>query len=288
MFTNKTENLDLPQWVGTDKANWDVDLNYAFKQISDYVTTLNEKFGNIDYTENDIKNDIQTINNNISSINTVLDSLNEVTTNHSSEISSLKEKVTKLQSDVSSLTTDFSESSADLTQRIQSIENDLPSIEQSITTLTQNYNALAEKVETLENSSAKVILDEIINFNSSTGTSAPILTQQYSITELIGADKNNILIEVSLAPSGIEKIKNSEGSSVLSSGLMTLSSLSQNDTLLNIRGIKEQSFTGGKLNVSYSGLSGSTLTLILNYSLYGAVHSFAGAPSVRIKLIKLR
>ena len=34
MFTNKTENLDLPQWVGTDKANWDVDLNYAFKQIS--------------------------------------------------------------------------------------------------------------------------------------------------------------------------------------------------------------------------------------------------------------
>ena len=288
MFTNKTENLDLPQWVGTDKANWDVDLNYAFKQISDYVTTLNEKFGNIDYTENDIKNDIQTINNNISSINTVLDSLNEVTTNHSSEISSLKEKVTKLQSDVSSLTTDFSESSTDLTQRIQSIENDLPSIEQSITTLTQNYNALAEKVETLENSGGKVIADEIITFDSSTGTSSSTITKNISSNGLIGADKNNTLIEVSLAPSGIEKITATESSSVLDTGFMVLSSLSQNDMLLNVRGITKSSFTQGKLNVRFSGVSGSSVVLNINYSLQGAVHSFDGAPSLRVKIIKLR
>lgn len=288
MFTNKTENLDLPQWVGTDKANWDIDLNYAFKQISDYVTTLNEKFSNIDYTENDIKNDIQTINNNISSINTVLDSLNEVTTNHSSEISSLKEKVTKLQSDVSSLTTDFSESSTDLTQRIQSIENDLPSIEQSITTLTQNYNALAEKVETLENSGGKVIADEIITFDSSTGTSSDTITKYISSNDLIGADKNNTLIEVSLAPRGITQISEKTDSSVISVGFVPLSNISSGDLLLNVRGITKSSFTQGKLNVRFSGVSGPSLELNINYSLQSAVHSFDGAPSLRVKLIKLR
>lgn len=287
MFTNKTENLDLPQWVGTDKANWDIDLNYAFKQISDYVTTLNEKFGNIEYTENDIKNDIQTINNNISSINTVLDSLNEVTTNHSSEISSIKEKVTKLQSDVSSLTTDFSESSADLTQRIQTIENDLPSIEQSITTLTQNYNALAEKVETLENSGGKVILDEIITFNSSIGTSSDTITKEIISNDLMEADLNNTLIEVSLAPKGIAQMATTTDSSVISTGFVPLSNISSGDLLLNVRGIKTSSFTG-YLNVKFKGYSGNRVVIDITYSLQGAVHSFNGAPAIRVKVIKLR
>ena len=288
MFTNKTENLDLPQWVGTDKANWDVDLNYAFKQISDYVSTLNEKFSNIDYTENDIKNGIQTINNNISSINTVLDSLNEVTTNHSSEISSLKEKVTKLQSDVSSLTTDFSESSADLTQRIQTIENDLPSIEQSITTLTQNYNALAEKVETLENSGGKVMVDEIITFDSSMGTSSNTITKYVASNDLIGADKNNTLIEISLTPRSITQLAEITGSSVLSTGLVALSNISSGDLLLNVRGITVSSFTQGKLNVKFNRLAGPTIVLDISYSLQGALHSFNGAPDIRVKVIKLR
>lgn len=288
MFTNKTENLDLPQWVGTDKANWDIDLNYAFKQISDYVTTLNEKFGNIDYTENDIKNDIQTINNNISSINTVLDSLNEVTTNHSSEISSLKEKVTKLQSDVSSLTTDFSESSADLTQRIQSIENDLPSIEQSITTLTQNYNALAEKVEALENSGGKVIVDEVITFDSSMGTSSDTITKYVASNDLIGADKNNTLIEVSLAPRGITLLASMTDSSVLSTGLVPLANISSGDLLLNVRGIAKSSFNQGKLNVKFNSVSGPSVVIAITYSLQSAIHSFDGAPAIRVKVIKLR
>ena len=287
MFTNKTENLDLPQWVGTDKANWDVDLNYAFKQISDYVTTLNEKFSNIDYTENDIKNDIQTINNNISSINTVLDSLNEVTTNHSSEISSLKEKVTKLQSDVSSLTTDFSESSADLTQRIQTIENDLPSIEQSITTLTQNYNALAEKVETLENSGGKVIYYNEFTFDASVGTGSNTVTIGDIVPELVNADLDNILIEVSLSRNGIKQTS-SKGGHVLTTGLIPFSKLSENDLLFSVTGMTISSLSGGYLDVKFKSLVHYSLQLDATFNLQGAIHSFNGVPSIVVKIIKLR
>lgn len=143
MFTNKTANLDLPQWVGTDKANWDIDLNYAFKQISDYVNTLNEKFSGLDSTDGQFDASIKEINKNIETINTAIDSINEVDGIQSADIKDLKEKVTKLQTDVSELTT----SSTDLIQRVQSIENELPSINQSITTLTQNYNTLNSKVE---------------------------------------------------------------------------------------------------------------------------------------------
>lgn len=145
MFTNKTANLDLPQWVGSDKANWDIDLNYAFKQISDYVSTLNEKFSGLDSTDGQFDASIKEINKNIETINTAIDSINEVDGIQSADITDLKEKVTKLQTDVSDLTT----SSTDLTQRIQTIENDLPTIQQSITTLTQNYNELNTKVTSL-------------------------------------------------------------------------------------------------------------------------------------------
>lgn len=142
MFTNKTKNLDLPQWIGSDKANWDIDLNYAFKQISDYVDTLNEKFTGIDSTDGQFDSAIKEINKNIETINATIDSINEVDGIQSADITDLKEKVTKLQTDVSDLTT----SSTDLTQRIQTIENELPPIQQSITTLTQNYNSVENKV----------------------------------------------------------------------------------------------------------------------------------------------
>lgn len=145
MFTNKTANLDLPQWIGSDKANWDIDLNYAFKQISDYVTTLNEKFSGLDSTDGQFDASIKEINKNIETINTAIDSINEVDGMQSADITDLKEKVTKLQTDVSDLTT----STTDLTQRIQSIENELPTIHQSITTLTQNYNTLNNNVTQL-------------------------------------------------------------------------------------------------------------------------------------------
>lgn len=284
MFTNKTENLDLPQWVGTDKANWDIDLNYAFKQISDYVTTLNEKFSNINYTENDIKNDIQTINNNISSINTVLDSLNEVTTGHSSEISSLKEKVTKLQSDVSSLTTDFSESSADLTQRIQTIENDLPPIEQSITTLTQNYNALAEKVE---NSATRVSISSELNFTSSTGTTSSSIDFSFPIPPHLSGELSDMMLSVSLSPSGLNSIAENLDSSIKGVGLIAFSDLSENDLLLSITGIKVASYTGNA-TVRLKSCSTSHLQITVNYSLQDAIKSFRGVPSINVKVIKLR
>lgn len=283
MFTNKTQNLDLPQWVGTDKANWDVDLNYAFKQISDYVNTLNEKFSGLDSTDGQFDESIKEINRNIETINTAIDSINETDGVQTADIIGLKEKVTKLQTDVSELTT----SSTDLTQRLQTIENDLPSIEQSITTLTQNYNTLAEKVETLENSGGKVITDEIITFDSSMGTSSDTITK-YISSDLIGVDKSNALIEVSLAPRGITRISQAADSSVLSTGFLPLSNISSGDLLLNVRGITKGSFTQGKLNVKFKGISGPTVTIDITYSLQVAVHSFDGAPDIRVKIIKLR
>lgn len=284
MFTNKTENLDLPQWIGSDKANWDIDLNYAFKQISDYVTTLNEKFSGLDSTDAQFDESIKEINRNIETINTAIDSINETDGIQTADITCLKEKVTKLQSDVSELTT----SSTDLAQRLQTIENDLPSIEQSITTLTQNYNALAEKVETLENSGGKVMVDEIITFDSSIGTSSDTITKYVSSNGLIGVDKNNTLIEVSLAPRGVTQISGMTDSSVISVGFVSLSNLSSGDLLLNVRGIKKSTFTQGKLDVKFKGISGPNISIDITYSLQGAVHSFDGAPAIRVKVIKLR
>lgn len=46
-FTNKTGNLELPQWVGTDKPTFTVDLNNAFKKIDSAIFERDEKLNKV-------------------------------------------------------------------------------------------------------------------------------------------------------------------------------------------------------------------------------------------------
>ena len=75
MFTNKTENLNLPQWVASDIPNWDVDLNGGFKNISDYVTTVNSKFTEYETTISELNETVTSQGNTITALSNRLEEL---------------------------------------------------------------------------------------------------------------------------------------------------------------------------------------------------------------------
>lgn len=275
MFTNKTANLDLPQWIGSDKANWDIDLNYAFKQISDYVSTLNEKFSGLDSTDGLFDASIKEINKNIETINTAIDSINEVDGIQSADITDLKEKVTKLQTDVSDLTT----SSTDLTQRIQTIENDLPTIQQSITTLTQNYNKINDTVTKLKERT--VIFEKNVTYPDDEPSDA--FTETFQFDEPV----NNIILEVDVAPSFLKTIVLSSDTNtykILTSGASKLQNLKQGDVIYALCNIAFTTYTNGYLKVTVDTIHTSGVTLKFQYSPAGYYHNFNGAPDIVIKM----
>lgn len=275
MFTNKTANLDLPQWIGSDKANWDIDLNYAFKQISDYVNTLNEKFSGLDSTDGQFDASIKEINKNIETINTAIDSINKVDGIQSADITDLKEKVTKLQTDVSDLTT----SSTDLTQRIQTIENDLPTIQQSITTLTQNYNKINDTVTKLKERT--VIFEKNVTYPDNEPSDA--FTETFQFDEPV----NNIILEVDVAPSFLKTIVLSSDENtykILTSGASKLQNLKQGDVIYALCNIAFATYTNGYLKVTVDTIHTSGVTLKFQYSPAGYYHNFNGAPDIVIKM----
>ena len=275
MFTNKTANLDLPQWIGSDKANWDIDLNYAFKQISDYVTTLNEKFSGLDSTDGQFDASIKEINKNIETINSAIDSINEVDGIQSADITDLKEKVTKLQTDMSDLTT----SSTDLTQRVQTIENELPQIQQSITTLTQNYNILSSKVTFLTNRTMLVSKD--VTYPDGTVTD-DYFTEEFAFPHA----HTNAIINVGVSPAFLSSVTNvaSNTYKILECASISLNSLNVGDTLLILSGIHYESFENGTLVVSVERKTSTGVELKIKYSPANYNHNFNGAPKIRITM----
>lgn len=52
--TNKTTNLKLPQWVGTDHPSFSDDFNPAFLAIDDYASQMKTKLSSIDTEISDV------------------------------------------------------------------------------------------------------------------------------------------------------------------------------------------------------------------------------------------
>lgn len=138
MYTNKTVPYELPQWLASDKANWDTDLNAAFLKINDTLadlqTAINEGNVNID----GINASIQTINTTLTNIAAQLTEQGELNADTAETISSIQARLTKVETDINSIDSDLGAH----TTAISDIQDSLTGIEESITLLTNNFNAL--------------------------------------------------------------------------------------------------------------------------------------------------
>jgi len=183
-FTNKTTTLNLPQWLGSDKPNFDIDINSAFDIIDHYATTVNEQISTLDASDETINQAIKTINSTITDVQTDLDTLKDLTNNQTSEISGLTSDVTKLKTDVSNLLTETSS----LSTTITSMQSDIKANTANIDLLTTNFNTVQGAVDKLE-AELTTVKNDVVAVQSTTTSNTNNIS---SLSTRLSADERRI------------------------------------------------------------------------------------------------
>ena len=179
-YSNKTPNYDLPQWIGSDKPTWLVDMNGAFSNIdtvmednktqaalanqkgdnnTSSINQINQTITNIQGAATGLANKVEQNTNNISLHTT---HLNE----HDADIQSLQSDVNSNMGDISALQSDVTQ----LQNEIGSGGNESTSIEARLTSLRNDVNTLNADVGSVNSlqTTAKTVVGAVNELNNKT------------------------------------------------------------------------------------------------------------------------
>lgn len=107
-YTNKTKNLELPQWLGSDKPNWDIDLNEAFKKIDDNAGQTAENISGVAGDVGELEGTISALQGEVTSMSDNVDLLGTRVTSLESSQASQDSSISKLNTDVAGMSTTLS------------------------------------------------------------------------------------------------------------------------------------------------------------------------------------
>lgn len=142
-FTNSTENFHLPQWIGTDKPTWLVDMNNAFLDID---TAL--KSGETS------RDNIMTLINQLS---TTLGEVQEKVTEINDNLGDIPAEVGALKARVDLLVTHNNEQDLELKTIKQSIEDIKTSFQSLSTTMNDMFRQRDTNFETYQQETADTL-----------------------------------------------------------------------------------------------------------------------------------
>lgn len=91
--TNKTTNLKLPQWIGTDHPTFSVDFNGAFETIDNLAGDMKSKLASLE-------TDISDAKTTASNASTTASQAMETATNAATKATSSAESVTNITSQI--------------------------------------------------------------------------------------------------------------------------------------------------------------------------------------------
>lgn len=131
-FTNKTPNLNLPQWVDTDTPTWLVDMNNAFDKIDESVTS--------------VKNAGDTNKTNI-------DAISQTQATQADQIQDLTDKVTadttqlsQVQAQVNVNTSHLSDLDNEITKTNETVADNFTQLQATDTTISNTVNGISATV----------------------------------------------------------------------------------------------------------------------------------------------
>lgn len=131
-FTNKTPNLNLPQWIDTDTPTWLVDMNNAFEKIDESVTS--------------VKNAGDTNKTNI-------DAISQTQATQANQIQDLTDKVTadttqlaQVQAQVNVNTSHLSDLDNEIKQTNETVSDNFTQLQAADTTISNTVNGISATV----------------------------------------------------------------------------------------------------------------------------------------------
>lgn len=200
MYTDHTTNLELPQWLGSDKPNWDIDLNEAFRKIDDNsgivsneIAGISGDIGEVESTVTALQGEVTSLSDNLDSTNTRVSALESTDASHSASIS-------KLNNDVTALDT-----------KVNTLEGSVNTLEPQVTLNTQNITGLDTRVTALESGTTGDFTSKFLDalarsVVTSTPSNQSIWLSEFNPSEFMG---NNLTeVQFSAFKNVITKCKN--------------------------------------------------------------------------------
>ena len=162
-YTNHTTNLQLPQWLASDKPNWDIDLNNAFQRIDNFAGEKNTGDASLSNRINENQEAITSLQGEVTTLEGVVNTqgeritdLEEASTSHVSSITKLNNDVDALDSRTTSLET-----------RVSSDETDIDALQSQVGLNTGNITSLQGNITSLQ-ARKEIKIGSINYYNTST------------------------------------------------------------------------------------------------------------------------
>lgn len=102
-YSGTTKNLGLPQWLATDKPNFDIDINSAFDKIDTHAGVVDETTNELDAKINTTNATIDDVQKEITSTKDSINVLEERQTEAENDIAGNTASINKLNTDVINL-----------------------------------------------------------------------------------------------------------------------------------------------------------------------------------------
>lgn len=143
-FTNQTQNLGLPQWLGSDKPNWDIDLNEAFRKIDNNAGELAEDISGVSGSVGEAESAIGSLQSEVTSVHDEVTQQGVRITTLEATDAGHSQSIAKLNSDVAGLL-----SSVENLQ--ESVDADLEEVQSQVGLNTENINTANTRINNLKN-----------------------------------------------------------------------------------------------------------------------------------------
>lgn len=169
MYTNKTSRLSLPQWIGTDKPNWNIDLNEAFRIIDENAVQTAENISSAVGDISSVEASVESMQGEVTSVKNLVNSQGERLTTVEGEYASQQSNLTKVNKDVS-----------DMQTKVSTMDTVVDSMQSSVNLLETNYGSMQTQVDG-NTSDITILNNATTNINN---TKIPDLQKQ--ITKING------------------------------------------------------------------------------------------------------
>lgn len=294
-FTNKTPNLNLPQWIDTDTPTWLVDMNNAFEKIDESVTSVKNagdtnktNIEAISQTQATQAEHIQDLTDKVTADTTQLSQVQAQVNVNTSHLSDLDNEITKTNETVADNFTQLQAADTTISNTVNGISATVAEHGNAITELQATTGGYDERIESAETNiqaleNKDVELSGKIQANETNITS--LTTEQQELSgevatisadaEEIKTNLNNLgEYEIISAQYNIEKVASPMGYKITISGLPS-NTLMFGDMLIRYIGGLSQPKNVNLIH--YDNLNENTLSA-------GSVSFSAGASPIRLRI----
>lgn len=151
-YTNKTKNLELPQWLASDKPNWDIDTNEAFRKIDEFAGEVNSDMHEKENRLDGIDKELEQLRDRDNELQNGIEGNTLLIDEDRKRLTELESNQEKVNTDITNIMDDASS----LEQRVDNAENSISGLSTSLEETNKKVDLNTSNISKVASSQAEI------------------------------------------------------------------------------------------------------------------------------------